>query len=177
MKHFTLCIISLCLGSNLFAQEKINPVVKNFGGIYPIPHATVKTDPNIEYKIIIDVLTGTKNPADTAWSLINVARMLNLHAVSGANMNTMEVVLAVHGSATYTILNNETYRNRFEVDNPNIPIIKELQEAGVKFTVCGQSMQSRGVKPNELFNKIEIATSMLTTVTTYQLKGYAFLRF
>lgn len=177
MKYIIFCTIIFCLGGSLYAQEKINPVIKNFGGIYPIPHATVKADSNEAYKIIIDVVTGAENPTDIAWGLNNVARMLNLHAVSGANMNKMEVVVAVHGSATFAILNNETFRKRYKVDNPNIPLIKELKEAGVTLTVCGQSMQSRGVKANELSEKIEIATSMLTTVTTYQLKGYALLRF
>ena len=56
-------------------------------------------------------------------------------------------------------------------------LINALSEAGVRLTVCGQSLISRGIKVENVNNKVEIATSMLTTVTTLQLKGYAYLKF
>jgi intracellular sulfur oxidation DsrE/DsrF family protein len=63
------------------------------------------------------------------------------------------------------------------VNNPNIDLIKSLKAAGVKLTVCGQSLLARKVAPGQVLEEVDIATSMLTTVTTYQLKGYAFLKF
>ncbi len=159
------------------AQKRMKPVIKNYGGIYDIPNATVKTDPNLNYRIIIDVVTGSDDPSEVAWSLNNVARMLNLHAVSGADMDQMEVVLAIHGSATYAVMDNRLFRKRFGVDNPNLLLIKELKMAGVKLTVCGQSLISRDVPVQRVISDVEIATSMLTTVTTHQLKGYALLKF
>ncbi|MEM9300323.1 MAG: DsrE family protein, partial [Bacteroidota bacterium] len=112
-----------------------------------------------------------------AWGLNNVARMLNLHAVSGADMDRMEVVLAIHGSATYAVMDNRLFKKSFGVDNPNLPLIQDLKAAGVKLTVCGQSLISRDVPVKNVTEEVEIATSMLTTVTTHQLKGYALLKF
>ena len=66
---------------------------------------------------------------------------------------------------------------KFGIDNPNIDLIKELKDSGVKLTVCGQSLIARDVKPDEVVEEVEIATSMLTVVTTYQLLGYAVLKF
>ena len=81
-------------------------MITPFGGIFDIPEATVKADEQLPYKIVIDVVTGNENPADFNWALNNVARLMNLNAVSGANMSRMDVVLAIHGSATYSIADN-----------------------------------------------------------------------
>ncbi|MEO0555732.1 MAG: DsrE family protein [Bacteroidota bacterium] len=176
MRLFTMGLLwLLTLASH--AQKRVNPVIKNYGGIYEIPDATVVADGEIEYKIVVDVVTGAENSDEVAWGLNNVARMLNLHAVSGADMNRMKVVLAIHGSATYAIMENRYFKKRFGVDNPNSPLIQELKAAGVKLTVCGQSLISRDVAVKNVIEEVEIATSMLTTVTTHQLKGYALLKF
>ena len=152
-------------------------MIKNYGGIYEVPDATVLVDSEIEYKVIIDVVTGAEDSDEVAWGLNNVARMLNLHSVSGADMDRVSVVLAIHGSATNAVMDNRLFKKRFGVDNPNLPLIKELKEAGVMLTVCGQSLISRRIPVKSVAEEIEVATSMLTTVTTHQLKGYALLKF
>lgn len=160
-----------------YSQERVNPVIKNFGGIYDISEATVKPDSSLEYKIVIDVLGGSDDPKEIDASLNNVARMLNLHAVGGVDISQMKVVLAIHGKSTYSTMSDDAYSAKFGVNNPNTPLIKELREAGVKLTVCGQSLIGRKVGVEQLLPELEVATSMLTTITTYQLKGYALLKF
>lgn len=159
------------------AQTKVYPVIQNFGGIYEVPEATVKADPAIEYKIIIDVVSGASDSGEISWALNNVARMINLHAVSGADISKMKVVLAIHGPAAFTIMKNSAFKKKFGVDNPNIELIKALKQAGVKLAVCGQSLIGREIATEQVMPQVEIATSMLTTVTTYQLQGYAMLKF
>lgn len=160
-----------------FGQNRVNPVVENFGGIYDIPDASVKPDPNLEYKVVVDVYGGSDDKEKIDRSLNNVARMLNLHVVGGVDANNMKVVLAVHGGSTFSILNDETYNTKFGVDNPNTPLIRELKEAGVKLTVCGQSLKGRSIESNQVNKDVELATSMLTTVTMYQMLGYSLLKF
>ncbi len=176
MRHLLspLCIIILSAG---FAQKRVNPVIKNFGGIYDIKEATVKPDPNQEYKIVIDVYGGADDKSKIDRSLNNVARMLNLHAVGGVPPEKMDVVLALHGQSTYSIMDEASYKKRFKSSNPNAALVKELSEAGVKIAVCGQSLRSRNVAGDKLLSEVEIATSMLTTVTSYQMKGYQLLKF
>lgn len=170
-------VVLLLLGSVGYSQERVNPVIKNYGAIYDIPEATVKVDPTMEYKVVIDVFTGSDEPDKIVWGLNNVARMINLHAVSGLKMEQMSIVLAIHGAATYAVMDNKLYKKRFGIDNPNLPLIQELKKAGVKLAVCGQSLIGRDVPVKEVTKEVEIATSMLTTVTTHQLKGYAILKF
>jgi len=176
MKTILLVVLNFFVCA-LHAQEKMNPVIKNYGGIYNIPKATVKAEANMDYNIVIDVATGAEDNSEVAWGLNNVARMINLHAISNVESKNLDVVLAIHGSATVALLDNKAFNERFGIDNPNIPLLKELHEAGVKLTVCGQSLLARKVDPSEIIKEVELATSMLTTVTTYQLKGYAALKF
>ena len=89
----------------------------------------------------------------------------------------MDVVLAIHGGAVWSVLNNEKYQERFDMDNPHLELFEKLQEAGVKIFVCSQSLMGRNIDHEKLAPGLEVATSMLTTMTTYQLKGYASLKF
>jgi len=163
--------------TQLVAQERINPTIEGYGGIFDAPHATERPDPNMEYKIVIDVVTGDSDKKQPFYSLINVARLLNLHAMGGVPKENMKVVLAIHGSAIYAAVDNETYQDKFDVDNPHLELFKKLQEAGVKILVCSQSLMGRNLDHEKLAPGVQVATSMLTTLTTYQLKGYAALKF
>ncbi|MEL7161541.1 MAG: DsrE family protein [Bacteroidota bacterium] len=176
MPKFLLpCCLFFSLG--LVAQQKVNPVIPSFGGIYPLEEATVKPDPGLRYRIVVDVVSGAPEPTELSAGLNNVARMLNLHAVGGVPADSMEVVLAIHGGATFATLNNDLFREKFGVDNPNIPLIRELKAAGVKLVVCGQSLVGREIPTDAPVAEVEVATSMLTTVSMYQLRGFAVFRF
>lgn len=169
-------LLLLSFGSLLAQTNYQHPVIKKFGGIYPIDQATVIPDAKQKYNIVIDVFSGEDTTKLNA-ALNNVARMINLHAIAGVHPDSIHVVLAIHGKATKTVLNDDGYKSRFNIKNPNRNLIIALKEAGVKLTVCGQSLIGRKIDPDEVNENIELATSMLTTVTTYQLKGYTLLKF
>lgn len=173
-------LIVVCLlvfSSCAFAQTRINPVIKNFGGVFPIPYADEKPDPNLDYNIVIEIERPSDKPDTLSWALNNVARLLNLHVSGGVPKEKLHVVLAIHGGAAYTAMNNEAYRAKYGVDNPNLKLYQELNDAGVKIFVCGQSLIARSIDKSKMVPQVKIATSMLTTLTTYQLKGYATLKF
>ena len=174
---FSLFLFLFIFFQSLKAQEAQFPIVKDFGGIYEIPEATVLPDFDGTYKIVIDVVSGLSEADHLSPSLNNVARLMNLHGLGGVRRDQMQIVLAIHGDATTAILNNGAYRKRFQVDNPNLKLIEALKNAGVKLAVCGQSLLAHQIEPSTVTEEVEIALSMLTTVTTYQMSGYAFLRF
>ena len=177
IKIFINCLFLIVLVQSGYGQEKQNPIMQDFGGIWDIPQATVTTERDLDYNIVIDLHSGPDSPDMLNPALNNVARMLNLHAVAGAESTKMHVVLAIHASATYSIMTNQGYRAKYGTDNPNIELVRQLDQAGVKLTVCGQSLIAREVAFGEVQEEVEVATSMLTTVTTYQNQGYAYLRF
>ena len=59
----------------------------------------------------------------------------------------------------------------------NLPLLTALREAGVRVTVCGQSLKGRNLALDAVAPEVAIATSMLTTVAMYQMRGYGMLRF
>lgn len=177
LNKFLIAIAALLIINTSFAQEKINPIIKGYGGIIDAPFAVEKPDPNQEYKIVIDIATGDADPKAVMYSLENVARLLNLHAMGGVPAKNMKVVLAIHGQAIWSTLDNDTYKAKYGVDNPHIPLFEELESAGVKLFACSQSILGRDIDYTKLAPSIKVATSMLSTLTTYQLKGYAALKF
>jgi intracellular sulfur oxidation DsrE/DsrF family protein len=175
-----LILVSACvilLSTHARAQARIFPVIPGYGGIFDVPDAVEKPDPSLEYKIVIDLAGGSADPAELNPGLNNIARMINLHASAGVPREKIQVVVAIHNKAAFTILSAVAYRKKYKVDNPNLGLFKELQAADVKLFVCGQSLIARGIERNTITPEVQIATSMLTVLTTYQLKGYAWFKF
>ncbi len=170
-------ILHVLLVMNLtsFAQTPSNDIIKRYGTVYDIPNA-VKPDPDQQYNIVIDLKSASPDPAKINPGLNNVARMLNLHAVGGIGSENMSVVVAIHGNATYTVLDKKGYIKKYAMENPNMELIRELKNAGVKLFICGQSLIARNNGFENINPDITIALSMLTVVTEHQGKGYGLLQ-
>ena len=171
MKYTLTILILFIVTTSLFAQKAANPIIKGFGTIYEVEGA-VNPDAEIKYKIVVDLKTLQRDKESINPGLNNVARMMNLHGLGGVKAKNLKVAVAIHGGATDVILNNEAYQKKYELDNPNLKLIDELEQAGVELYVCGQSLLARKYEQVEVNKKIKIGLSMLTVVTTYLHKGY-----
>lgn len=158
-------------------QPKLYPVIKSYGPVYQISNAAQKPDPNINYKIIIELTENAAKPDSLNEWLEAVATLINLHAVEGVPKDNIHVVVVLRKMATYAVLGNEMYREKFKVDNPNLELIKELHDAGTEFYVCGQTMLKRNIDKSKLVPEAKIASAVLTAITTFQLKGYTMIKF
>ena len=171
---FFLFFISMSLMT--FAQTPSSKLVPDFGIINDLD-GVKDPDPAIDYKIVIDLKTKSPDPARINPGLNNIARMLNLHAAGGIEADKISVVAAIHGNATYVVLDNVGYNKKYGMDNPNLELINQLKEAGVDLKVCGQSLVARNNGFDNINKEIDIALSMLTVVTEMQQKGYGLLVF
>ena len=176
MKKIVSLIVAFLIVATSFSQDKVNPIIKDFGSVYEIPDAIEKPDPKMNYKILVDLVMASSKPDTINLGIEAACTLLNLHGVGGVPKEKIKMVMAVHNAAGYTILNNEAYKARYKVDNPNLPMIKALVDAGVKIVVCGQTLKKRGIDPSTLAPGVGVATSALTTITTHQLKGYATIK-
>lgn len=156
------------------------PAIKGnkWGGVVPVQGIDEMADPNMQYKLLME-LTGFayKGQDSSAKKEINaglgtVARQLNLHEAAGIPRKNIDAVVVVHGGAIDAFLTNEKYKKRYGIDNPNIPLIKELQDYGVKIIACGQLMTFAKVEREDLVPGIKQALSAQTVLSTYQLKNY-----
>ncbi len=179
MKITIITAISVCSVVSVLAQtpQLVNPIIKSQGGIFETPFAVEGPDPKMIYNVVIEVERESDKPDTINWALNNVARYLNLLSVGGVPASQVNVVLAIHGGAAYTTMNNEQYRDKYKVDNPNLELYQELKAAGVKMFLCGQSIINRKIDRSRLVPEVKPALSMLTTVTTYQLRNYAYMKF
>lgn len=179
MKNFLLiAILFFVCHTKGMAQEKrwANPIIKDYGRILDLENVDVKPDPEMEYKILIELVHKMDNPERINFSSSNVARLVNLHAIGGVKPENLKVVVVIHAEATNAVVNNEAYKKRYEHDNPYIPLYKELASAGVELIVCGQSLNLYNNNPEDVIPEVKIATSALTAVSTYQLLGYAYFK-
>ena len=177
MKQITIAVLLLFVFVSADAQTKVNPVIKNFGTVSEVPFAVEKPDTRIDYKIVVEVSSDNPKPETIHEFFEKIAAVVNLHALGGVPANKRHVVMVIHGPAAQYIVNNEAYQKKFGVNNPNLALFTALQKAGVKMFVCGQSLFKRSVDPVTVAPEVKVALSAITTLTTYQLKGYAFLKY
>jgi intracellular sulfur oxidation DsrE/DsrF family protein len=158
------------------------PAVKNlWAGVVVVDGIDELPDPNLEYNMVFDftaipTVGESKYKMDSAevnWGLTDVGRIYNLHLAAGIPKEKIHFVVAVHAFAARSFLKNEEYKKRFKIDNPNLSIIDELDKIGVKFLVCGQSLNWMGDKKEMLLPQAKISLTAQTTLSSYQLKGYA----
>lgn len=180
MKLRTLSFLFiLMLGATLsFAQDKpwANPVIKDYGRILDLENVAVTPDPDMEYKILIEIVHDMKKPERLNFYANNVARLINLHAIGGVKKENLNVTVVIHAAATNSVINAEAYKEKYDVESPYIKFYEALDEAGIEMIVCGQSLNLFGHEPEDVVPQIKIATSALTVMSTYQLKGYSFFK-
>ncbi len=177
MKRILVLVSVLIFSVTVQAQNKLYPMVKNFGSVSEVPFAVEKPDPKLDYKIIVEVSSTNERQELVHEFFDKVANVVNLHALGGVPANKLHVVMVIHGPAAQFVVNDEAYQKKFGMNNPNIPLFAALKEAGVKIFVCGQSVLKRNIDPDTITPEVTVALSAVTTLTTYQLKGYAVLKY
>ena len=149
------------------------PIIPKHGGVLPRPKAVEQ--PRSGAKVVFDATADAK-PADVNKGLDRVARLLNLYGVAGLKAQDVKITIVLHGEATKSVLNDTAYKMRFQVDeNPNLPLIRELQKAGVEVLVCGQALNYKGFPDTEVSGGVPIAAAALTVVVNKQTDGYSYI--
>ena len=163
-----------------FAQaadaEWVYPAIANYGPVHPLPKASVQPKKNGVYKAVFDVTSAIKDPAKPEGGLDHVARAVNVFASAGVPVKNLKFVAILHGPSTPAIMNNEAYKKKYGVDNPNLPLIDALRKAGVHVDVCGQALADLKIPHSDVYNKVRIDLSALATTVIYGDMGYAYMK-
>lgn len=152
------------------------PAIANYGPVQPLPKAAVQPKMHTVYKALFDVTSGIKDPSKPEGGLVHVARAVNVFVSAGVRVANLKFVAILHGPSTPAILNNEAYKKKFGVDNPNIPLIDALRKAGVHVDVCGQALAENGFAHSEVYKAVQIDLSALATTVIYGDMGYAYMK-
>jgi len=122
--------------------------------------------------VAFELAAPASSPDRPNAAINTVARFLNMHAQAGVPEENLSGAIVAHGGASFELLNNEAYRARFGVDNPNAELIAELIAAGQPVLLCGQSAASRGVPTDQLIPGVQVALSAMTAFMVLQDRGY-----
>lgn len=145
------------------------------GGVVPVANPDEPIDPTIKYRLLMNFTQAATTAAkakEINGALAEVARIINLHIAAGVPKENLELVVIAHGSGLFSLLDQKHYHKKFNIDNPNEALVKELEDAGVKFLACGQAMKFLDIEKTDLLNGIKQAYSAKTVISTYSLKGF-----
>lgn len=167
----------------IFSKVEEKPAKKEAPATPEIPKdSVVKKIPNAVFpakagmKVVFDV-TGVLVPDfDTETVLLQdkLSTLLQLAELEGLKPSDLDIHVVLHGNATNYTMNNDAYKERMDFrENPAIAWLEKYHKLGVKFSVCGQSLNRRKIPTGSVLPFIKVASSALTSVITLQQDGYA----
>lgn len=166
-----LALAMLTTGASAQQHTQAGPMIHSAGAVFAV-EPDFATPTTQDYKIAFEIATPAQSPDQLNQRVNTVARFLNMHAQAGVPQGQLSGAIVAHGGASFEMLNDEAYRSRYGVDNPNAELIRELIDAGQPVILCGQSAASRGISRNELIPGVQVALSAMTAFLVLQEKGY-----
>jgi intracellular sulfur oxidation DsrE/DsrF family protein len=149
------------------------PLISGHGGVVPLPPAAEQ--PRKGAKAVFDITADAK-PGEVNRGLERVARLLNLYGAAGLTAGDVRIAAVLHGEADKAALTDAAYAARYKVAvNPNLPLIRDLKRAGVKVSVCGQSLHELGFQAEEVAKEVPVADAALLVLVNKQTDGYAYI--
>jgi intracellular sulfur oxidation DsrE/DsrF family protein len=174
--------VPLLLALGLFSTAALagdgfwqTPTIAGAGKIHPMPNAAYQPDRQATYKVVFSLSKAAAKPDQVSPVLDHVARAINLYVNAGVPLSQLKFVAIVAGPATPIVLNDEQYRKKYGVANPNLALIAQLRKAGVDVAVCAQAVAEHDFQYDWVDSHVTVALSGLTTVIDLQHQGYALL--
>lgn len=181
-----ILVVSVCCYSPVLGQsakknttktpEWIYPVIPNIGGVHPRPNLPVRPDPNVGYKIFVDVVSKERDPSGQFQGLKRLARLVNLMGYGKVPPSHVHIVALLDGGSGYAAAKNAFYEEQFKADNPNLPIVHALRKAGIKLMICSQALAENGIPDKAVDPDVTITLSALTDAVVYGQKGYIYMQ-
>lgn len=176
MKSVLLVCAGFLLSAVSFADEaRMGPVFEDYGPVYDVDDMDFPLDADASYRVVFDAAAYSVEGTGLNRELESVARFINMHAANGVSPDRMRLVVVLHGEALKSALLDDAYRERYQRDNPNLDLVKQLAGVGVRFVACGQSLGFREFDRDELAESVEVALSAMTALTVLQSEGYALI--
>ena len=170
-----LALAILASAAHAADTDWVYPAIPGFGKVMPYPNAAMQPGKDVEYKVVYNV-TERGEPEKVNPALDKLARAVNIFASAGVPVSKLHFIGVIHGPATPSVLDNEHYKERFNVDNPTLTIIEALEKAGVKIMVCGQALAHNKIATDWVNPKVELTLSAITDLVLLQQQGYVFVQ-
>jgi len=170
MKPLSAVLLFLLSPAIFAADFSKGPVIKNYGGVAEVTQ-TAPLSGKEHFKVAFDVAEQGEH-GKTNRRFESLARFLNMQARAGVPPQQVELALVVHGKAGFDLLGNKFFVEKFGGENPNAPLLAELQKHGVRVILCGQSAAYQEIDNTQLLPGVEMALSAMTAHALLQQNGY-----
>jgi intracellular sulfur oxidation DsrE/DsrF family protein len=170
-------LIFLLIISNVFciaSAEEVDfskgPIFKNHGENTIIEGGLA--NPELQrFKVVFDIYKENTSLKPHR-NLDSVARFINMHARAGVPLENIDVAIVVHGKASYDLMNEKAYKQKFIQENPSSKLLNELLKNKVKVFICGQSSAFLGLNKTQYKNGVSMSLSAMTANALLQQQGY-----
>ena len=150
----------------------VGPVIESSGPVFTVERPDLAIPTDFVFKAVFEVTESSSSPEALNGAIDNAARFLNMHVEAGVPVENVQVALVIHGAATTAVLDNAGYRERFGIDNPNVPLFEALSDAGVRLYVCGQAANVFDVPRERIASQVDLALSAMTALVMLESEGY-----
>jgi len=178
----SILVLSVICASVMMASaqkwpEGKAPVIPNADPYVAIPGAALSPTKLTSYSAVFDATKMAQDPAVLVPAVNAAGGLLNDLAVGGTPARNTHFVVVFHGAATDGILNNENYRAKYGMNNPNLAAIAKMKKMGVEFYVCGQHLAGSNIDPATLSKDVTVAADAYLVLISFQNKGYGVMFF
>jgi intracellular sulfur oxidation DsrE/DsrF family protein len=178
IRQLLTCLLALIATAPALADSpQTGPIIKNYGPVFEVPKSSYNLDKNTQYKVSMDASAAGASPGDINRHFVSAARFLNMHAKNGIDSDNIDFALVVHGPAGKDLLDDASYKKRYQLSNPNTLLLKQLSDAGVTIYLCGQSAAYMNLGADEMNPAVTMAISAMTAHVRLQSEGYTLIPF
>jgi len=162
--------------SSVLAQAPATgPYVNSGGPAFEVADRDVPLRKGHKYRVVFEATEYPGEVTDANREFTIVARFLNMHGKNGIPLEDMDIAVVIHGKTLMAALNDDAYEKINGIKNPNLQLLNDLADAGVKFYACGQSLGFRQWDKSDLAAPVQVGLSAMTMLVTLQSDGYALL--
>lgn len=143
----------------------------------PIAGAAFPPTAGQGYKAIFDATRAADAPDHLVPGITMAGDVYNDLAGAGVSLVGAKIAVVFHGAAVNGILDAVHYRAQFGRDNPNLPALRALRQAGAELYVCGQYLVAMKIDPKTLSKDVTVASDAELVLISLQNRGYALMSF
>lgn len=157
-------LLAACLLSRLATAAEPAP------GVLPLQ---VRQDLRVVYQVTEDLQHEGVNRG-----LFYARKLIDTYAAQGIAADQVRLHLVYHGTGIAALV-QEAARRRLggSAANPNGPILAELLRRGVRVEICDNTLQQKGIAPNELLPGVQRVVGAFPRLIDLQLQGFAYVKF
>jgi len=181
-RHLILSTALLAVSTAALAAESPSvtgpwqtPALVGVGRVHPLPQAAYQPQQQEVYSVVFSVTNAAETPTEINPALRHIARMVNLYTSAGVPLSHLRFVAVIYDNAIDATLDDEHYRQKYGVDNPNLSLIRTLRNAGIDVAASGQTLERNQERDQWIAPEVTLALSGMTTISNLEHLGYVLM--